>query len=240
MQIRFEVSIDNFMKIPGTPIAYWFSLNKFANFGTPTSNVLDCKTGLICGNNERFIRNWFEVNYCSIGFCCHSLHDTGFAKWFPYNHGGEKTKWYGGHNEIVFLRKGGAEMKSVPNSMFRNSDYYFKEGITWNRVGSGIKFAARKACSGFVFDDVSPSGFCTNSRYFYLLAFLNTVVFNDYLRLFCTALKVEIGQIGKVPYKYDSLKDILVIPLAKNNIELSRKDWDSFETSWDFKKHPLI
>ena len=69
---------------------------------------------------------------------------------------------------------------------------------------------------------------------------MNTVVFNDYLRLFCTALKVEVGQIGKVPYKYDSLQDDVVKPISEENVALSKKDWDSFETSWDFKKHPLI
>ena len=240
MQIRYEVNINIYSKIPENTIVYWLSQNKIKNFGIPISNVLDCKTGLICGNNEKYIRQWFEVNYKSIGFQCESLKNTAGDKWFPYNHGGEKTKWYGGHNEIVYLNNGASAMQKEKNAMFRNSDFYFREGITWNRVGSGIKFAARKACTGFVFDDVSPSGFCSAQKYYYLLAFLNTVVFNDYLRLFCTALKVEVGQIGKVPYKYDSLQDDVGKPISEENVALSKKDWDSFETSWDFKKHPLI
>ena len=120
----------------------------------------------------------------------------------------------------------------------RNSDFYFKSGITWNRVGSGKKFAAREALEGFVFDDVSPSGFLYDKMYYSILGYMNSKVFQEYLQIFCTALKTEIGHIQKVLYLMS--KHELTNKVVKNSVDLLKTDWDSYETSWDFKKHPLV
>lgn len=231
---------SKFFKIPSYPITYWVSETKANNFKNLIDRVLDCKTGLICGNNEKYIRFWFEVKMESICFSCQSINQTSCisSKWFPYNHGGQKTKWYGGHLELINMYHDAIQIRQEKNAMLRNSDYYFQKGITWNRVGSGVKFAARMACLGFVFDDVSPSGFVNDEEIENVLGYMNSVVFNDYLRMFSNGLKVEIGQILKVPYK--PALDLRIKQFVNENIQESKVDWDSFETSWDFKKHPLV
>lgn len=242
-ECRYTAKQENFSKIPGAPVAYWVSTKRSNQFSKQIVSEINCKTGLICGNNERYIKAWYEVNITNINFHCDSLKSTKFytEKWFPYNHGGEKTKWYGGHIDIVNMFDDAKQMRNEPNAMLRNSDFYFKRGITWNRVGSGKKFAARQALSGFVFDDVSPSGFVyDNPKYNYLLGYMNSIVFNDYLQLFCTALKTEIGHIQKVPFIYSEKGNGLISTIVENCILLCRENWDSFETSWDFKKHPLV
>lgn len=237
----FVSNISKFKKIPSYPVIYWISDAKANNFTDLIDKTLSCKTGLICGNNEKYIRYWYEINFESSCFSCDSIGTTKSlaSKWFPYNHGGPKTKWYGGHLELVNMYRNAMQIRQERNAMLRNADYYFQKGITWNRVGSGIKFAARLACSGFVFDDVSPSGFTADDDHLMkVLGYMNSVVFNDYLRMFSNGLKVEIGQIAKIPYKETSPQR--VVQLVNENVQMSKMDWDSFEESWDFEKHPLI
>lgn len=241
MNLVFVSNISKFTKIPSYPVIYWISDTKANNFMDLIDSVLNCKTGLICGNNEKYIRYWYEISMNSACFVCNSVVSTQNldTKWYPYNHGGQKTKWYGGHLELVNMHNNAMQIRQEKNAMLRNADYYFKRGITWNRVGSGIKFAARMACPGFVFDDVSPSGFVTNEEHLMgVLGYMNSVVFNDYLRMFSNGLKVEIGQIAKIPYK--DVPSPRVVQLVNENVQKSKTDWDAFEESWDFEKHPLI
>ena len=198
------------------------------------------RTGLMCGKNDKYIRYWWEPKFNNISFDCCSIEDTinKKVKWFPYNHGGTRVKWYGNHLEVVDFYNQAQNIKNEPNSMLRNSFSYFKKGITWNRVGSGMKFSARIALPGFVFDDVSPLGEISDDKSLYTLAFMNTVVFNDYLRMFCTALKVEIGYIGNVPFIYKKCDNIDY--LSQSNIELAMNNWNENEVSYEFKKNPLI
>ena len=206
------------------------------------ASKLNCKTGLICGDNERYIRTWFEVDSNSIGTNMESFAQATASKytWFPYNHGGKRRKWYGNHLEIVCFEVKTHSMKAEANSAFRNVEFYFKRGITWNRIGSGYHFAARIALSGFVFDDVSPSGFLDENRIYYTLGLMNSPVFKEYLSMFSTNVKTEIGHIQRVPYVESDRLDCAINQDVKQSITYSTKDWDSFETSWDFKKHPMI
>lgn len=240
---RYTAKQENFSKIPGSPVAYWFSAKNSNNFLNQMRSYLNCKTGLICGKNEKYIRMWCEIPYNEIDFSVKAISELPNSEktWYPYNHGGERRKWYGNHNEVVNMYNNAKQMRSESNSMFRNENYYFKYGITWNRIGSGYNFASRKALAGFAFDDISPSGFSYKDKcYYYILGYMNTKVFNSYLKLFCTKMKTEIGHIQNVPfvenYEYKSVIDKLV----KENIALSKADWDSFETSWDFEGHPLV
>ena len=235
---QYIVSTEKFKSLPGNNFAYQITVNELEAFNHNLGKVFDCKTGLICGNNKKYIRCWFEVVFETVKLDCDSLEKT-ISKWYPYNHGGNKRKWYGEHNDVVLLENNALLMRSEPNAAFRNSEFYFKKGLTWNRVGSGGNFASRVAKKGFVFDDVSPTGFCSEELYYILIAYLNSCVFNKFLSYFCTKLKVEIGQIKKVPYKIINEHNV-INNFAIMNIEVAKKDWDSFETSWDFAKHPLL
>ncbi|NLC26881.1 MAG: BREX-1 system adenine-specific DNA-methyltransferase PglX, partial [Fastidiosipila sp.] len=230
---------EDFVKISGSPVSAYFLKPEIIDlFATSVGEFLDCKTGLICGNNNKYIRSWQEVNSNNINYNVMSLSDTidVSEKWFPYNHGGKRIKWYGGHYEVVNMYNNAIEMRQEPNSMLRNSNFYFREGITWNRVGNGTNFHARIAMKGFVFDDCSPTGF--TKELYELLAYLNSPIFSYFISLFSSGFKTEIGHVKKVAYR--KIGNPLISSLCIDNIYLSKNDWDSFETSWDFKYHPLI
>lgn len=235
----FMCKQNGFNSIPGSPIAYWANLELLKDFKLSIKDRVSCCTGLVCGSNEKYIRCWHEVLFCRIKYNSSSWDDTIRSFWFPYNHGGRNIKWYGNHNEIVYLNNKAYLISREKNSMLRNKDTYFKSGITWNRIGSPLKFSARITLSGFVYDDVSPMGFTKNILLY--LGYFNSCVFNEYLKIFRQGFKVEKGQIEKVPCIIVSEQyKIIINKLVEQNIQISKDDWDSFETSWDFEEHPLI
>lgn len=240
---RFSnTSQANFEKIPGSPIAYWVSDKVIKAFENSEKKPYECKTGLIVGNNIKFIRSWFEISYLKIGFLYENISETIDCKykWVPFNHGGKRIKWYGEHNDVVNFYNNATEVKKESNSMFRNESFYMKEGLTWNRVGNSA-FATRIGLKGFIFEDCSPSAFFHKEQFFlYTLSLFNSKPFDTLLRFFRGSIKVEIGHIEKVAFI--SSKNYLetINNFTKHNIDLSRTDWDSRETSWDFEKHPLI
>ena len=243
LENRFErLKQDELNLIPGKTFAYWISksfLSLFKN-GILLKNICQLKTGLVAGNNEKYFRNWYEVDYNNIEFNCKSLNNTinNYKRWYPINHGGNRTKWYGNHIEVVDFKNNAQNITKQNNSMLRNKSYYFKEGINWNRVGSSMNFAARISLNGFVFDDVSPSCFIENKMlYNLILAYMNTKVFNDILNIINTGFKTEIGHLGKVPMininnEADKNK---IYKMVNENIQLSKLNWDKSEISWDYK-----
>jgi hypothetical protein len=230
---------DNFSKIPGNPVAYWVSNTaikaydnlKVSSLGKP------CK-GIDTGNNDRFLRLWYEVENSIIVFNANinRINDS-INGWVPYNKGGSYRKWYGNKEYVLNWKNDAKELKSYSGSNLRNKEYYFKECLTWSTVTSGV-FSIRYSNPGSTFDNGGSSLFSKNHLYF-LLAFLNSRVAYYYLTISPT-LNSQPGDIGRLPIitSIDNAEKIDFY--AKTNIALSIDDWDSFETSWDFKKHPLI
>jgi type II restriction/modification system DNA methylase subunit YeeA len=239
-RIFFNATNKDFKNIPGSPIAYWFDEKLFHFFSRRMGSLLNCKTGLICGNNIKYIRTWQEIGFKDIQFSAKSLSDTMDSKykWYPYNHGGNRIKWYGSHSEVVNLSKEALQISQEPNSLLRNKDFYFRSGITWNRVGNSENFISRIALNGFAFDDVSPTGFCDKEHVITLLAYMNSKVFSYFLSLFSISFKTEIGHIQKVPLFIDF--DIIELQGARQCIEIQKNNWDSHETSWDFLQTPFV
>jgi hypothetical protein len=242
-----NVSQNDFKSIPSLTIAYWLSdgMKRIFKETNEPNKYFECKTGLVAGNNEKYFRYWYEIEYNKIGFNYFNIDQTITCKhkWFPLNHGGDRRRWYGNHIEVVDFYNNASNIKQEDNSMLRNSEYYFKEGINWNRVGSSVKFAARVSLKGFIFDDVSPSGFPKQKVYYHFcIGFLNSKVFNSLLNIINTGIKTEIGHISKIPvFIPDNSETILYIKfLTETCIKISAYDWDSFEISWDFQKHPLL
>ncbi|NLN42348.1 MAG: BREX-1 system adenine-specific DNA-methyltransferase PglX, partial [Clostridiales bacterium] len=240
------VSQKDFKNIPNLTIAYWISKRMMAIFKEKNNfnKIIECKTGLVAGNNIKYFRYWHEVKFNKIGFNYSCIERTKLCihKWYPLNHGGDRRKWYGNHLEVVDLYDNAINIRQEKNSMLRNSQYYFKKGINWNRVGSSVKFAARVSLSGFVFDDVSPTGFPKKDEYYeYCLGFLNSKVFNSLLNIINTGIKTEIGHISRIPIFIPKFTTMSTIKKLSNEcIKMTKTDWDSFETSWDFKNHPLL
>ncbi len=230
----------SFLKIPGNPIVFWLSNNIFKVFERQLSKPYESKSGLFCGDNLSFLRNWYEVCFSSIGLyynSCSETSDLRFA-WVPINKGGRRVRWYGEHNEVVLFYNDALNIRNTKNSMFRNEKFYFKRGLNWNRVGNNA-FASRISLEGFVFEDSSPSAFFhSESKLLYGLALFNSKAFDRILKIFRGSIKVEKGHLDKSPFIY--VENMLNDKLVLQNVNISKSDWDSRETSWDFLQSPLL
>lgn len=227
---------ENFSKIPGSPVAYWVSENFVSTFSNNTiEKIAEARKGLSTGDNNRFLRFWYEVQ---IAKCCFSTDKfLSDYKWYPINKGGDFRKWYGNNEYLINWANDGSEVKNFSGSVIRNPSYYFRESITWTMLSSSC-FGVRYSEKGKIFEGAGPSLF-TNKDVFYILALLCSCVGNYYIRTFNSTININIGDICNVPFIKDNRSNEVEF-LAQENISLSKEDWDSFETSWDFEGHPLV
>lgn len=239
---------EDFAKIPGSPVAYWVSKLLIDDFkiGKSLGELSKPRQGMATTNNNRFLRQWFEVNIERIGFGLESENDTldGY-KWFPYNKGGEFRKWYGNNDYIVKFSNKGAEVCNYIDSHSKvnhtgriiNRDKYFKPSVSWSKVSSG-KIAFRYKNKGFIFDVAGTSIFAPSDKLKQLIGLLNSNTCTEILKCLSPTLNFEVGHISNIPILlFDQSQ---VISLVEKNISISKDDWDSFETSWDFTNHPLL
>lgn len=248
LQLAFNASQQSFIKIPGSPIAYWISSKLLSAFqvGRPLSPVASPCVGLQTGDNGRFLRLWFEVCNQNISFDCVSIEDSlaRATRWFPYNKGGEYRKWYGDNDYIVNWENDGYEIRNFKDekgklrSRPQNTQYYFRESASWSKISSGpISF--RYKPFGFVFDVAGTSVFSNNRReLIYILSVCNSKVIMSILRAMSPTLNYEVGQIATLPIIKSN--ELEIDTLTNEAVKQSKADWDSFETSWDFKAHPLV
>ena len=245
-------SAVNFSKIPGSPIAYYLKDRVYNIFGEDKylSGFGAARQGLGTSDNVRFLRLWFEVNIDDIKFNCRNVEETivNGQKWYPYIKGGSFRRWYPNKDYIVNYQKDGKEIKNAvmskypylknPDFVVKNTSTYFKEGITWSDVATG-KFSSRWVSNGYIYADAGPMFFADINPLF-ILGYTNTCVFQMFADLICQGLHYSTGQIPKIPFINDDSTKKSVENIVKNNICDTRLDWDSFETSWDFKIHPLV
>lgn len=243
-QIRYEMNPNNFSKIPGSPIAYWASNSVVAAYkNLNLENVAQPRHGLATSDNDRFLKLWYEVdsNKTSI------YGNNNFSpKWFPMNKGGAYRKWYGNNEWLINYENDGKELKDFAISIYRcssrtiqNTQFYFKKGVTWSALTSG-GFSVRFSKEGAIFGSGGYSAFTTEDKLLYILALMNNKVNKVFISLVSPTLNYEVGHIKTIPVILDSKRHDKIDEITSNNIGLSKSDWDSFETSWDFKKHPLI
>ena len=245
-QNRYISNQSNYEKIPGIPISYWVTnnvYNIFENSEKLGDNALP-KQGLASADNDRFLRQWFEINYNKIGFKIKNRYEAqqSIFKWFPHNKGGNFRRWYGNNEYLINWEQNGYEIKTFNKSVIRNEDFYFKSGYTWSDLTSGL-FGARKVEEGFIFDSTGPTMFIKNKRNDnYILGYINSKVFQEFLDITCQGMHYSNGIISNLPIMYidNSEKFSQINYLVNQNISISKEDWDLFETSWDFKKHPII
>lgn len=239
-KIVYTASAHNFSKIPGSPIAYWVSGNVFLCFENCVSNMYEAMKGIQTGNGDKFLRMWFEVNKTNTGFniSSHSEMIQSKLKWFPLTSGGEVRKWYGNYEMVVNLYDDGAEIRRTRLTNFRlkESRFYFLEGLTWTEVTTK-DFACRYLPSSILFGNGGPVCF-HNKNVFYNLALFNSKVITFIMKIIAPTLNCGPDQVRALPVKYTN--DNQVEMLSKQNVKEAKEDWDSFETSWDFKRHPLI
>jgi len=245
-------STVDFEKIPGSPVAYWVSDRVREIFKNSESlrNIAEPRQGLATSDNSRFLRLWYEVINKKIGYGYLNKEGAGKRglKWFPYNKGGEFRKWYGNNEYTINWEGNGREVLEYagqlygsPTRTIKNIPYYFKESITWSFVSSS-NFGVRYCPQGFIFDVGGSSVFIDKNKIFYITAFLCSKLVFEFLKMLNPTLNFQAGNIASLPIIFPSDPSIktLIDTLAEENIHISRRDWDSFETSWDFQIHPFL
>ena len=244
---RYVANQDDFGKIPGRPVAYWVTEGLFIAFANAKQlgNVCETKKGLATSDNNRFLRLWFEPLMSNISFDCVSNESTKALakKWYPINKGGEFNRWYGNRDYVINWANDGYEIRNFRDdngkllSRPQNTQYNFRQALTWSKITSGT-FSARFCEGGFLFDDAAAICYSSNKLLLYkVLGFLNSKCCQSALAVLNPTINIQISDIGHLPIL--NYEDTLVT-LVEDCISLSCTDWDSFETSWDFQKHPLL
>ena len=244
----FLSSITDYELIPGHAFGYWLANKNVFNQGAMLEAVANPRQGLKTLDNDYYIHFWYEVSHANIYFdadtsekACHSL-----RKWFPINHGGEYRKYYGNNYTVVNWFCDGEEMKKLAVDKYgcisrtiTNISYYFMEGITWSVLCTSPSF--RYYGHGFIFSNggqcIVPDGEVNLAG---LTGLLNSKVTQYLLNILSPTLGYESGYVKKIPILPFSEYDKIISDLAEKSIGLSRFDWDSYEISWDFERHPLL
>ena len=241
---RFFTVQSNFKKIPGSPIAYW--VKDFSIFDKPKlGNYIDARIGMVSGDNERFLRYWQEICYQNIEFNATAGSDPLKKKWYPLQKGGDFRLWYGNLNYVINWENDGYELKfdNYMGKRVRSHNYngsqQFKEGITWNSITSG-NFHCRYTPKGFTFDAAGPLCEVTDKNKLYcILAMLSTKVAIYLFSLINPTINFPSGYLESLPFIEPDNPDV-IDSLTNDCINLSKCDWDSFETSWDYSEHPFV
>lgn len=247
---RFIVQRENFIRIPGMIFAYWITPSVYEAFnkGHFLKHEGESRQGLGTSDNVRFLRFWWEILFTNIGFRYKSCTDTLDCsyKWFPYIKGGVYRRWYPNKEHVVNYYNNGEDIKKAvlrkypylksPDFVVKNTNTYFHKGITWSDVSTG-KFSARYVDNGYIYADAGPMFFPFSDDSVYL-AYMNTVVFQEFASLICQGLHYSTGQIPEIPFILFSNEE--TSDNVQQNVSISKADWDAFETSWDFARHPLL
>lgn len=230
----YEAEQKDFRRIPGSPLAYWLSNNMYNVFleGKLLNQIGKPEQGMATADNGRFVRKWYEVAINKT-----SLKKNAYLKWIPYNNGGGFRKWYGFNTDVVNWENNGLEIKSFPKAYVRNERDYFKSGITWNAITSS-DVSVRYFGEGFIFSNAGMAIFTSEQYQKYLLAFINSCVSKSILSILSPTLNYNAGDMGNIPIIFSDV--VNESGLCNKCIEISKNDWDAFETSWDFKKHSLV
>ena len=239
--LRYNFLQKDFEKIPGSPIAYWVSdkIREIFEKNQKLGEIGEAKQGLATADNNRFLRLWNEVNYNKIGYNMSNSQEAleSKKKWFPYNKGGEFRKWYGNQEYLVNWENDGYEIKNFKNAVVRNPSYYFKESISWGLITPSSGNAFRYFPKGFIYDVAGMSYFLEKNQFNYL-GILNTKIYADLTKIINPTVNLQIGDVLSLPAT--EIKNEKFNKLVQQNIDISKEEWDSRETSWDFEKLSLI
>lgn len=252
--VMFRANGLKFLKIPNHSFAYWAS-DKVMEIFEKTPNIayyIEPKQGLATTDNKKYLRQWYEVAFNKIKFDSINKQDAlqSEFKWFPYNKGGSYKKWYGNYDYIVNYKNDGCEIKedvlkkypylNNPDFVVKNTDYYFRESITWPLINSA-EFSVRYRVPGSIHDVSGMSAF-SNERdlLFYIMAILNTNIARVIFKMLNPTVNLQVGDFNLFPVIIDKDNYSEIISIVKENISIVKDDWDLSELSWDFKRHFLV
>ena len=222
---RYTAQQSNFSKIPGSPVAYWASNQVIRDYrvGQPMDTYASPKQGSTLGDNDRFLRLWYEIS-------------SKPEMWLPCLKGGDYRKWYGNHNYLINWQNEGAKIKSTGKATIRNASNLFTQGISWSRITTHPSF--RIMGKGYFFESASGVCFPPENKIEYVLGLLNSCVVRVFAEIVNPTLTLQSGDVATIPIIEDKIGNVSKV--VASLIEISMVDWDFYETSWDFKKHPLI
>ena len=240
-QYVYRINTNNIKEIPGAILAYGVSdkLLKAFKEAPSLASISEPKQGLITGDNNRFLRLWFEVSANNVAF----VHSK--KKWYPFNKGGEFRRWYGNREYILLWENDGQEIKNFKDtkgklkSRPQNLEYNFKPALSWSLITSG-EFSVRYYDENFAFNVAGISCFPEKHILKYLCGILNSKVVGKITKMLNPTLNMNVGDVAKVPIWFIEKEKSNVEEYVDSSIAISKKDWDSFETSWDFRHHSLI
>jgi len=242
---RYTAKKENFEKMPSCPVAYWVSKGIISAFNECKliGELAISRNGMKTGNNDRFVRLWWEIAVIKFNSDAKDATAAIGSKWFPYNKGGEFRKWYGNNDYIVNWENNGYEIFNLAKSDGRNVQDYplemkFSKSLTWSLINTGqpaFRFKEKNLS-----DIAGMSVYTDESKLYYFLGFCNTPIAWNILKLLAPTINYQSGDIGRLPVRFDTDNKKHIEEQVKNNITISRTDWDNFETSWDYKRHPLI
>lgn len=226
----------NFSKMPGSPVAYWLS-DKVFELYADSQTMEECahpKVGMQTSNNDKYLRLWFEINYNEFNGSSHGL------KWIKYLKGGAYRKWYGNLEYLLFYNNDKNYILQQKNARVLDIDFLKKKKCTWTDLTSG-KNSFRLAPDDTFYDISGHCFFPSERDQLWLLAYANSVIFSMLKSVFNSTFHCQVGDVAKIVVPImDREQREVISALAQNNIDASKEEWDSFETSWDFAKHPLI
>ena len=240
-------SQESFSKIPGAPVAYWASRRIIDIYSSAKliRDYGDARQGIATGENERFMRCWYEPLLSKVACPPESYIRNHNVKWYPYHKGGEFRKWYGNNDYVVNWENDGIEIKNFYDekgklrSRPQNLDYAFRKCVTWSLTNMS-SFGARFRPDGFMFDINGMSLFVDDRLINYALSFLCSNVATSLMRINNPTLASQAGDIARLPFIVEDNQIEKIDAVANDCITREKEDWDSFETSWDFKEHPFV
>lgn len=240
---------ETFKQIPGTPIAYWTSevaISAYSRYSALGKRIIT-REGMATADNDRFVHFWWECPFASIGFGASAPKDeiASSHRWFPYQKGGDYRKWFGNNEMVVFYERDGEAIKNNIDpktgrirSHNYNGAFSFKEGITWSALSSG-NIHVRFSPQGSLFDSKGAKGFgASHQDNLYAICLINSSTAGEHLSFLAPTLDFKVGDIAQIPDADNGTET--VAGLGELLIDEAKSDYDSFETSWDFKRHPLM
>lgn len=235
---RFYLNKEIMQEIPGCPFAYWLSKSEFAAFSfDKLFDIGVTRRGLQTGDKNKFIRFWFEPKINELQLPKENVDNY---KWVIMNNGGNARKWYGEITNTVLWENNGDVIKSTGKAIIPSEELYFRECITWNRISVG-NLSVKYQEPGIIQGDMSPFFISYDSDMLkYIMALMNSVVSTAMIHAINPTITMPVGDIAKLPVKICTEWKGKIDKIVQNNILISRVDWDSFETSWDFQHHPLL
>ncbi|MEG1254458.1 BREX-1 system adenine-specific DNA-methyltransferase PglX [Clostridium sp.] len=252
-EITYDIWLEKLMTIPTKPFAYWVNdniLNLFSNLDK-FEIMAKPRQGMATSDNKRFLREWYEVDIDRINFMAEDSEEAlkSKKKWFPYNKGGEFRKWFGNNRFIINWENNGSEVKEYAAKLYKsysrtvkNEEFYFKSGLTYTFISEDM--GVRYSPQGFIFDVAGSSIFLNDkSVEKIVLAFLCSKVANMFLDIMNPTYNIQVGDIKNIPVNnkiFEEETKEIIDKIVEENIEISKREWDSFETSWNFNVHPLL